>query len=94
MNKVRPIRSWEKDVEDWIGQVSGELDEQQKICWCIEDLPNQQRPEMDERELIVHTHYQHTHLLYKAVASLCGCLSVLSHPFFDTDLGLTNIWHA
>ena len=24
-------RSWEKDVEDWMGQVSGDWDEQQKI---------------------------------------------------------------
>ena len=25
--------SWEKDVEDWMGQVSGEWDKQQKISW-------------------------------------------------------------
>ena len=32
------------DVEEWMGQVSGECDEQQ-IGRCIEDQSKQQRPE-------------------------------------------------
>ena len=32
------------------GQVSGELNEQQKIGWCIKYPPRQQRPETDYRK--------------------------------------------
>ena len=34
-NMGRPHRSGEKNVEDWMGQVFGEWDEQQQIGWCI-----------------------------------------------------------
>ena len=41
-----PMRSWEKNVEDWkVALGSGEWDEQHKIGWRMEDTSNQQRLE-------------------------------------------------
>ena len=61
-NRGRPKRYWEKDVEDWMGQVSGEWDEQQKIGWCTEDPSRQQRPETDKWRGIIPVFVIRCHL--------------------------------